>query len=135
MQKVTLTRPLHADLAAVRNANREARTLTDPELTALLELEERVIRSDFGVYGTDADTNEALGPAMLAGFSSFRKQMAQTTHETVGSDTYSYNVGVVEWPRMVGLILGPVIDYDAAAELQGPSVTSLVRPGDPHREL
>lgn len=127
MAKVTLTRPLAADLTPLKNATRETRGLTDPEISAILDLEERAIRMEFGVLATDADTNEALAAALIAGFSSFRKQLKQTKSETIGSSSYAMTVGEVGWPRAVGLILADVADPSVA---NGASTTELQRPDD-----
>jgi hypothetical protein len=130
MAKITLTRPLADNLEALRNGTREARGLLDPELLAILDLEERAIRMEFGVYGTDADVDEALSAALIAGFSSFRKQLKQTRKETIGSSSYSFEAGEIGWPRAVGLILADVVDPAIAS---GATTTELQRSDDHSR--
>lgn len=100
------------------------------ELEILLRLEERALRSQFGVTTVDAATNKILADAMLAAWPSFFQQLRQVASETAGADSHSvtYNrSGVVDFafPHWVGAMLAGVAD---SAEIPGvPSYTQLTR--------
>lgn len=89
--------------------------VADAELLVLLEVEEVVLRAQFGVNGITVDVNAAMRRAMIAGWPSFRIQVAQQASEDVGTDGYrtTFNrAGVADftWPAFIGAILGAVAD-------------------------
>lgn len=99
------------------------------ELEQLLRLEERAIRTLYGVVATDEDTNLVLADAMLAAWPSFLQQVRQVASEDSGATragvTYRTGVGDFSFPSFVGTILSRVAD---GAEGPGaPAVTQWVR--------
>ncbi|MBW3631051.1 MAG: hypothetical protein KY464_17400 [Gemmatimonadetes bacterium] len=100
------------------------------ELEQLLRLEERTLRSLYGVVAVDADSSAALADAMLAAWPSFIQQVRQVASEDTGSarSGVTYNrPGVIDFafPSFVGTILASVAD--PAEILSAPAVTQLVR--------
>lgn len=109
---------------------RDTRAMADEELDALLRLEERALRTQFGVTSTAGAINDALADAMLAAWPSFLQQLRQVASEDAGADGYrvTYNrPGVIDFafPAFIGTMLAGIAD--SAAGISAPSVTELVR--------
>ena len=109
---------------------RDTRGMADGELDALLRIEERALRTLYGVVGTDSATNEILADAMLAAWPSFLQQVRQVASEDAGADTYRVTFnrpGVIDFqfPPFIGTILASVAD--AAETAFTPAVTQWVR--------
>lgn len=127
-----LTSPLSvADLvAAFPRDTRSMGAGEGGELEVLLRVEERSLRAQFGVTGTDADTNAVLKDAMLAAWPSFLQQVRQEASVQTSADgaTVTYNrAGVIDFtfPSFVAGMLRTVADADAVSA--APSSTQLVR--------
>lgn len=109
---------------------RDTRGMADGELESLLRVEERALRTQFGVIGTDAATSEALMDALLVAWPSFLQQVRQEASIQTGADSHqvTYNrAGVIDFtfPAFVGTILARVAD--AAEIAAAAAVTQLVR--------
>ena len=126
---IELTNPL--DAATLRTVYpRDLRAMEDGELAALLRLEERALRSQFGVTGTDAATDTVLLDAMLAAWPSFLQQVRQVAQEQAGADSFqvTYNrAGVIDFvfPAFLGAMLASASDPDDVPP--GVPVTQLTR--------
>jgi hypothetical protein len=100
------------------------------ELAVLLRLEERALRTQFGVTATDADTDAVLKDAMLAAWPSFIQQVRQeaSVQATADGHDVTYNrAGVIDFtfPSFIGAMLRTVADPDSVSS--APSTTQLVR--------
>lgn len=108
---------------------RDTHGMEDSELLVLLRIEERALRSTYGVVSTGAETDAALADAMLAAWPSFRAQVRQVAQESANAEgasvTYAKKGDEFTFPGFIGRMLESYADPDRSAA--APSVTQLVR--------
>lgn len=109
---------------------RDTRGMVASEIEELLRIEERALRTLYGVTSQTAATDAVLRDALLAAWPSFLQQIRQVAQETAGAASYSvtYNrAGVIDFtfPSFVAAMLSSVAD--AEDRPGAPSTTQLVR--------
>lgn len=109
---------------------RDARGKADEEIDEWLRVEERALRTLYGVTRTDTEADAVMRDAMLAAWPSFIQQVRQVASETAGASSYSVTFNRAggsdfAFPSFVAAMLGGVAD--AAVAHSAPSSTQLVR--------
>lgn len=127
-KEIVLTNPVepgHLRAAYPRLLN----AIGDEELLIWLPIEERALRSAFGVTDLKPATDQLLRDAMIAAWPAFQQQIRQVSSESTStrgnSTTYAKGEQSFAFPAFIGGMLAGVIDDDAS--LAAPSTTELVR--------
>lgn len=126
-REIVLTNPVDAD--DLRAAfPRALNAVGDAELEIWLEIEERAIRTQYGVTADTTKSDDILYAAMIAAWPSFQQQVRNVSSESASTRGSSINYGKggdFEFPPFIGSMLSLIAntdDFPAA-----PSTTELVR--------
>jgi hypothetical protein len=127
-----LTEPITAEeMAAVYP--RDTRGMETTELESLVRLEERVLRSMYGVTSTRPAHDLILRDAMIAAWPSFIQQIRNVATETAGANSHTvtfnrsggsgHGSADLTFPSFIGNMLASIVDPNA----QPNTITQLVR--------
>lgn len=128
MAEITLSHPVSVD--DLREAfPRALLASADVELARWLDIEERALRSQYGVTALTQAADGALADAMIFAWPSFQQQVRNIAQESASPDGHSVTYAQAQkdkaftFPSALTLMLGPFADEGSAA----PSTTELVR--------